>query len=199
MKGFLVKFFAAFLCAATVFADANAISRVIPGKGGDANTTNEKVESGTSANVNRATISRNVARKNTSSGNTNTTNNNTTQQSTISRSVNNRKSSGSVSAADAANVVGRSARTEAASINNTPAMRRAGIILRASTAEVGGRATIGNTDIQTGSNIDEQVRGIQTRSSILGSKKKEVTTESLIAAKELMEKTSDLNNTCQTQ
>ena len=152
MKGFLVKFFAAFLCAATVFADANAISRVIPGKGGDANTTNEKVESGTSANVNRATASRNVARKNTS-GNTNATNN-TTQQNTISRSVNNRKTVGTVTAADAANVVGRSARTESASINNTPAMRRAGIILRASTAEVGGRATIGNTDIQTGSNID---------------------------------------------
>ena len=197
MKGFLVKFFAAFLCAATVFADASAISRVIPGKGGDATTTNEKVESGTSANVNRATASRNVARKNTS-GNTNTTNN-TAQQNTVSRSVNNRKTVGTVTAADAANVVGRSARTESASINSTPAMRRAGIILRASTAEVGGRATIGNTDIQTGSNIDEQVRSIQTRSSILGSKKKEVTTESLVAAKELMEKTSDLNNTCQTQ
>ena len=195
MKRFLVKFFAAFLCATTVSGACAAISRVIPGKGADTDVSNEKsdvVNSSNVGNVNRSTILRNVARK------TNNTDNKTkTQQNNISRSVNNRKTTTTIS--DGVNVVGRSARTEAASINSTPAMRRAGITLRASTAEVGGRATIGNSDVQTGSNIDEQVRGIQSRASIFSSNKKQVTTESLVAAKELMEKTSDLNNTCQQQ
>ena len=65
-------------------------------------------------------------------------------------------------------------------------MRRAGIVLRASTAEVGGRATIGNTDVQTGSNIDEQVRRVQSRASIFGAKK-EINAESIAAAKDVME------------
>jgi len=114
--------------------------------------------------------------------------------------VNTRKVGNRTTLSDAVNTVGRSARTEAASINNNPALRRAGVILRASTAEVGGRATIGNTDVQTGSNIDEQVRGIQSRVSVFGgNKQKTVTAESLSAAKDVLEKTSDLNNTCQQQ
>lgn len=191
MKKIFVKFFLVVLYTATVSVADAAISRVIPTKTGNENTETEKTVS--PVTVNRATSSRNVSRarhvENLSSKN-----------ATVSRSVNTRKVGERASLSDAVNTVGRSARTEAASINANPAVRRAGLVLRASTAEVGGRATIGNTGIQTGSNIDEQVRGIQSRASIFGSnKQKPVTAESLAAAKDVLEKTSDLNNTCQQQ
>ena len=92
------------------------------------------------------------------------------------------------------NTVGRNSRVEAASINNNPAVRRAGLTLRPSTAEVGGRATIAGTDIQTGSNIDEQIRGVQTRVAT-----NVPTTESIAEAKERLDLTSDLNASCQQQ
>lgn len=92
------------------------------------------------------------------------------------------------------NTVGRNARVEAASINNNPAVKRAGLTLRPSTAEVGGRATIAGTNIQTGSNIDEQVRGVQSRAAAVTP-----TTESIAEAKERLELTSDLNTSCQQQ
>jgi len=92
------------------------------------------------------------------------------------------------------NTVGRNSRVEAASINNNPAVRRAGLTLRPSTAEVGGRATIAGTDIQTGSNIDEQIRGVQTRAAT-----NVPTTESIAEAKERLDLTSDLNASCQQQ
>ncbi len=92
------------------------------------------------------------------------------------------------------NTVGRNARVEAASVNNNPAVRRAGLTLRPSTAEVGGRATIAGTDIQTGSNIDEQVRGVQSRAATTVP-----TAESIAEATERMNLTSDLNTSCQQQ
>ena len=185
-----------FLYTATVSAASSGISRTIPTKNNTENATEERTvlpnSATSSATTNRATVSRNVTRKTQGATNKNAT--------PISRSVNNRKKSSGASLSDVVNTVGRSARTEAASINNNPALRRAGITLRASTAEVGGRATIGNTGVQTGSNIDEQVRGIKSRAGIFGtSKQKTVTAESLAAAKEMMEKTADLNNTCQQQ
>ena len=191
MKKFWLSFFLGFLCTATVSAASSGISRTIPTKSGNETATEERTVSTNSATTNRATVSRNVNRKTQPTTNKSDT--------TASRSVNNRKKSTGSSLSDAVNTVGRSARTEAASINNNPALRRAGVTLRASTAEVGGRATIGNTGIQTGSNIDEQVRGVKSRVSILGGKKTTVTAESLAAAKEMMEKTADLNNTCQAQ
>lgn len=109
-----------------------------------------------------------------------------------------------------ANRVGRNARTEAASINNTAAVRRAGITLRPSTAEVGGRATIAGTDIQTGSNIGHnEARNVQSRAVIasikevpdaVASVKKATTTRETIAeATTRLEQTSDLNKSCQQQ
>ena len=92
------------------------------------------------------------------------------------------------------NTVGRNARVEAASINNNPAVRRAGLTLRPSTAEVGGRATIAGTTVQTGSNIDEEVRGVQSRSATTTP-----TTESITEAKERLDLTADLNTSCQQQ
>lgn len=94
----------------------------------------------------------------------------------------------------AVHTVGRNARVSGASINNDPAVRRAGLSLRPSTAEVGGRATIAGTNVQTGSNIDEAVRSVQTRAAT-----NVVTRESIAEAKELMEQTNELNKTCQQQ
>ena len=91
------------------------------------------------------------------------------------------------------NTVGRNPRVEAASINNNPAVRRAGITLRPSTAEVGGRATIAGTTTKTGSNIDEEIRGVQSRAATVA------TSESISEAKERLELTSDLNTSCQQQ
>ncbi len=101
----------------------------------------------------------------------------------------------------AVNTVGRNARTDAASINSDPSVRRAGVVLRATTAEVGGRAKITGTDTQTGSNINQEIRNIQGRASLLGNTRKSVTptAESISAAKDVLEKTADLNNTCQEQ
>ena len=92
------------------------------------------------------------------------------------------------------NTVGRNARVEAASINNNPAVRRAGLTLRPSTAEVGGRATIAGTTVQTGSNIDEEVRGVQSRAATTAP-----TTESITEAKDRLDLTADLNTSCQQQ
>ncbi len=200
MRKISLYLFAGLLCVANAFAADGSISRAIPTKN-SVEDVEQKVETTVKNRSARTderatTISRTVSR----TAPVSTTN---TKPSTnvVSRSVNNRKTGTRQTLSDAVNTVGRSARTEAASINNTAAVRRAGITLRASTAEVGGRATIGNTGIQTGSNIDEQVRGIQSRASIFGSQKqqKTITAESLAEAKDILEKTSDLNSTCQQQ
>ena len=96
----------------------------------------------------------------------------------------------------AVGTVGRNARVEAASANANPAVRRAGLTLRPSTAEVGGRAKISGTNIQTGSNIDETIRGVQSRAA---SSTKGATAESIAAAKEKLEQTASLNKSCQEQ
>ena len=190
MRRFLLCFFITVFCVANAFAAESAISRIIPTKstsGGAEQTETVSPTKNRSARTISRTVS--VATKPTEK-----------DGNTTVRSVNNRKSAPRATLESGVNTVGRSARTDAASINNNPALRRAGVILRASTAEVGGRATIGNTGVQTGSNIDEQVRGVQTRASLsFGQKQKNVTAESLAKAKDIMEKTSDLNNTCQQQ
>ena len=200
MRKISLYLFAGLFCTANAFAADTTISRTIPTKN-NTNTTDQRVESvakNRSARVDShaGTISRSVSR------NMPVSNSDIQKTNVVSRSVINRGKSTTARAtlSDAVNTVGRSARTEASSINSNPAVRRAGITLRASTAEVGGRATIGDTGIQTGSNIDEQVRGIKSRASIFGNKQqKTVTAESLATAKDILEKTSDLNNTCQAQ
>ena len=187
MRKFSTIFFMVFFCTANAFAAESSISRVIPNK--NVKTDNvERTENTSVKNRSARGISRTVqvAKPNAS---------------VVSRSVGNRTNAQRATLEAGVNTVGRNARTEAASINNTAALRRAGIVLRASTAEVGGRATIGNTGVQTGSNIDEQIRGVQSRASIFGGQKqqKTVTAESLAEAKDILEKTSDLNSTCQQQ
>ncbi len=94
------------------------------------------------------------------------------------------------------NNVGLNPRVEAASINSNPALRRAGVTLRPTTAEVGGRAKIAGTTVQTGSNIDEEIRNLQSRAA---SSTQVATSESISEAKERLELTSDLNSSCQQQ
>ena len=91
------------------------------------------------------------------------------------------------------NTVGRNSRVSAASINSDPAVRRAGLVLRPSTAEVGGRAFIGNTGVQTGSNMDDAVRKITSRAAT------ESTRESIADATARLEQTAALNKSCQQQ
>lgn len=142
----------------------------------------------------KSNISRNVARA------ISRTNNQKSDVNVVSRSAQ-RNNITRNSLDNAVNTVGRNARTDAASINSDPSVRRAGVILRATTAEVGGRAKITGTDVQTGSNINQEIRNIQGRASLLGNTRKNVTptAESISAAKDVLEKTADLNNTCQTQ
>ncbi len=95
------------------------------------------------------------------------------------------------------NTVGRNARVSAASINNDPTVRRAGVTLRPSTAEVGGRATIAGTDVQTGSNIASEARAVQSRATT--SADSTVTAETIAEAQSRLEQTTSLNQSCQEQ
>ena len=114
----------------------------------------------------------------------------------ITRSLANEKTNASArSGLDAAvNTVGRNSRVSSASINSNPAVRRAGLVLRPSTAEVGGRATIGDTGVQTGSNINDAVRKIQSRAAA-----RDATPESISDATNRLEQTATLNKSCQEQ
>jgi len=96
----------------------------------------------------------------------------------------------------AVNTVGRSSRTDAASINNNPAVRRQGLVLRPSTAEVGGRAIIASSGKQTGSNIDKEIRNVSSRAA---TKTAPLDAEAISRAKEAMEQTVALNKSCQEQ
>ena len=78
-------------------------------------------------------------------------------------------------------------------INSNSAVRRAGLVLRPSVAEFGGRAIIAGTDLQTGSNISSEIRKVTNRAA------KGVTKESLSEAKGILEGTAELNKSCQDQ
>ena len=94
----------------------------------------------------------------------------------------------------AVNTVGRNARVNAASINNNPAVRRAGLTLRPTTAEVGGRAHIAGTDKQTGSNIGSEARAVTARAATQAP-----TADEVKDAKNRLEQTAALNKSCQEQ
>ncbi len=124
----------------------------------------------------------------------------TVQSGTISRSVNVSSANSNTARENleaTVNTVGRNARVSAASINNNPAVRRAGLTLRPSTAEVGGRATIAGTDIQTGSNIASEARSVQARATT--SADTVAAAETIEQAKTRLEQTADLNSSCQQQ
>lgn len=114
----------------------------------------------------------------------------------VSRSVMSSSSSQRGGLDEAVHTVGRNARVSEASINNNPSVRRAGLTLRPSTAEVGGRAKIAGTDVQTGSNVASEVRSVTSRAA---STTGVATRESIEEAKERLEQTAELNKSCQEQ
>ena len=95
---------------------------------------------------------------------------------------------------------GRSQRTEAASINANPAVRRMGLTLRPSTAEVGGRAIL-ESGAQTGSNISSEISNLSPRIATLRQTRSDekLDSASIAQAKEQLEQKSALNKSCQEQ
>ena len=206
MRKLLTCFFAITMFAPSVYAADGAVSRVIP--------TGEAAKSGVSGTASRQTVSR-QANRDVMSPKTSTENSvrNTVsrvfagtpdketavEKKTISRGgviarqgASEKSSNRGLDAA--VNTVGRNERVSSASINSNPSVRRAGLVLRPSTAEVGGRATIGDTGIQTGSNIDEQLRSVKSRATDV-----QATAESIAEATERLESTATLNRSCQEQ
>lgn len=207
----------AIVAPAAIAADG-AISRALPGSRTD-DTSSARAAPAT-ASQNRTTVRRDTtsdnsatpARTTVTSRTVGTTANTAAASTTttasrdalaITRSAVSARAAGATGTTSArsnleaaVSTVGRSTRVEAASANANPAVRRAGLTLRPSTAEVGGRATISGTNIQTGSNIDETIRGVQSRAA---SADKVVTAETIAAAKEKLEQTADLNKSCQEQ
>ena len=189
MKKFLTCFFALACFTPTAFAADTASvtpSRVIP-------------TAAKSDNTSRALSSRTGVRStNTTSVRSATSTSNTaTRAATAAARASN--TNGNVSTArtglDAAvNTSGRNSRVEAASINSDPAVRRLGLTLRPSVAEVGGRAKIAGTDTYTGSNISSEIRNLSTRAAT-----KTINAESIADAKERLEQTASLNKSCQEQ
>ena len=80
--------------------------------------------------------------------------------------------------------------TKQSDINSSSAIRRAGLTLRPSVAEFGGRAIIAGTNQQTGSNISEDIRKVTGRAA---------NKETIAEAKERLEQTAELNKSCQEQ
>ncbi len=204
MTRLLTCIFALIIAAPTAFAADGAISRAIP--------TAKKTENSSSA-TERGTVSRVATRptgqvpdvQNTVSrvftGATTDKKKTDTpvdpaRATIISRALTSSSDGEDVARSNlstAVNTVGRNKRVSSASINSNPVVRRAGLTLRPSTAEVGGRATIGDTGQQTGSNIDEVVRSIQSRAAA------EKNRETIAQATERLEQTATLNKSCQQQ
>ena len=209
MKKLLTCFFAIMVYAPAVFGADGAISRIIPSDSDRTTAAANKPAGRTNVNTSRVTTSRNLP-STASEMNKSATN----VRSTVSRvfSGTSEKPAGNVvsrsgvssratlsrtnqdtDALDAAvHTVGRNARVSAASINSNPAVRRAGVVLRPSTAEVGGRAIIAATGEQTGSNIDESIRKVRGRAAT-------ITAESIEETKNRLEQSAALNKTCQDQ
>lgn len=202
MKGFTLGLLAV-IYALPSFA-AGGVSRIVPASDSGvaqktSTTTRTVVANSESKNSSRATVNR-------------TTVDTSSDMPAISRSITRaldvtgvaqRSSDSGDSRAklDAAvHTVGRSARTDAASINANPAVRRLGLTLRPSTAEVGGRAIIDPSGTQTGSNMKSEIRNMQSRLATIRTREDTKLDAAAIAeAKEKIEQTAALNKSCQEQ
>ncbi len=226
MKGFITGFLVALYALPAV--SAGGVSRIIPGTDrttAETSTTASRADSergGASTRVagatrtspdtsnddgtSRTAVSRTVrviaptassaaaATSTRVAGATRTVN----RASSVSRSLDTSDSARS-KLETAVRTVGRSSRTESASINANPAVRRLGLTLRPSTAEVGGRAILASGE-QTGSNISSEIRNLQSRIAV-GKKKEEQKLDpvAIADAKERLEQTAALNKSCQEQ
>ena len=196
MKKLLTCFFAIAICAPDAFAVGGGVSRVMPSDSGATKTTSVSRSSGTvsrstvrapsaqtpevapTANNVRGTVSR------VFSGNPvqSTTGNVAQRGNVVSRS--------GVASRGATDENIRSERVATSGVNTSG--RRSGVSVRPTTTAVGGRAEIGNTGLQTGSNIDNSLRSVRGRAAT-------VTAESIEEAKNILEQTANLNKSCQEQ
>lgn len=213
MKGFTFGFLIA-MTALPHMAVA-AVSRVIPGTD---TTTTPTVDTNLRANVDASVAPARTTASRTTSSSDNSTR--TAVSRNVSRAVSadasepvtrvaNRSAAVSRSQTNtdtrsnlesAVRNVGRSSRTDAASINANPAVRRMGLTLRPSTAEVGGRAIM-SSGAQTGSNMASEIRNLQS-SRVATIKTRDNTTldpAAIADAKDRMEQTAALNKSCQEQ
>ncbi len=204
--GFLIALYApAAVCVAAVPA------RVIPGTnttmGGDNTSTADdrsvapaRATTTRATNEDRTAVTRNVVR--TIPTDTTKAPESTTRvanrQVSAARSQTSQDSARSNLEA-AVRTTGRSQRTEAASINANPTVRRMGITLRPSTAEVGGRAVL-ESGAQTGSNMSTEISKLSPRIATIQTRTEEKLDPASIAqAKEQLEQKAALNKSCQEQ
>lgn len=182
---------------------AAGVSRIIPGT--DTTTAGTQIQKSEPVNENSETVrgavisraARTAGKTRTAVARTVANRAQTTETSTQNRSAATRAAAAASEARGglAATVrrSGLSSRVESASINANPAVRRAGLTLRPSVAEVGGRAVLASGE-QTGSNIDSEIRKLQSRAATQNMDAAEIA-----AAKERMQQSADLNRSCQEQ
>lgn len=214
MRGFTLGFLIA-LYAPTAVCVAAVPSRIIPGTnttmGGETETFTTNDNATTSPRVTRATtsnettdrtaITRSIVR--TVPTDTTKTPEATTRSAgravSVTRSQATQDSTRSKLESAVRNV-GRSQRTDAASINANPAVRRMGVTLRPSTAEVGGRAIL-ESGAQTGSNISSEISNLGSRVATIRQTRTEEKLDpaSIAEAKEQLEQKAALNKSCQDQ
>ncbi|MBD5400391.1 hypothetical protein HDR61_01420 [bacterium] len=175
-------------------ASGATASRALPS--GNSNATADTTATSTSTrgdgDASRSAVSR-ATRSNATATSTSGTGT-VSSRATAARGTTANVSSSRTGLDAATNTVGRNSTRAASSINNTAPVRRAGLTLRPSTAEVGGRATIGNTGVQTGSNVGNSVRALQSRAGTAKNQR-----ETISEAKERLEQTAELNKSCQEQ
>ena len=157
--------------------------------------------------VARAATPRTTTTRSTTSRSTQNTANNssddagvtarTTTRSTVSRSTGTTTSSRGTASRATTNQSKATNTTRAATgdINSNPAVRRAGVTLRPSFADYGGRATIAGTGTMTGSNVRNDIQKLSGRAA----KNVTATAESLTGTRETLERTAELNKSCQEQ
>ncbi len=213
MRVFTLGFLIA-LYAPTTVCVAAVPSRIIPGTnatmGGDNATATEErsvapvravsATRTTNESPDRGAITRNIVRTipTDTTREVQTTTRSAGRVVSVTRSQTNKDSARNNLDAAVHNV-GRSQRTEAASINANPAVRRMGLTLRPSTAEVGGRAIL-ESGAQTGSNISSEIGNLSPRIATVQTRKEEKLDPASIAqAKEQLEQKAALNKSCQDQ
>ena len=187
MKRFILCFLMAMFCGANVFGAVSDVSRAVSGKTSeksesiiDANRAGRRVNN--TANKN-ATDSRTIASRNVSRTNSDT-------KDVTSRSVsrNTQKNITSRTNADTT-VVSRNTRNEN-TITRQP-------VARTASSDVVSR----NKNVRPTRTVrEDENRNIQERAVLTWGKKQNTpTAESIATAKDMLEKTADLNNTCQQQ
>ena len=166
-------------------ADGVVPSRIIPGTAIKSGTDSENTENATSAvradGRGGAVASRTAVR----------TTQTVARTPAASESVKSDTGVVSRSAASASRNGGGTNVRKQTDINSNSAVRRAGVVLRPSVAEFGGRAVIAGTNQQTGSNIASEIRKVTNRAA--------VNKESIAEAKGILEETAELNKSCQQQ